>query len=217
MAAEDWKQVLNRLSEGDYQAFAKVSRLVTNALHARRAYDFRDEWDDLIQEVMLIVIEAHRGGKIRNQQALPSFVHETTKNVFLRRIEKLKRLEYVEASEQDSAEPQWARPKTTLEEREVREHMARLPEPQRAALMEIYVLGRTYPEAARATNTPLGTFKRRLREGLDELMRRTAPHDKGAEQPGPEEPTTELARTGTDAGEPATEAGPDESKKKEGP
>ena len=54
--AEDWGETLERLLAGDRVAFLKVSRLVARFLARWRAYDFREEWPDLIQEVVLAVV-----------------------------------------------------------------------------------------------------------------------------------------------------------------
>ena len=73
-ALEDWAAHVEGLAAGDQLAFLKLSRLVTGFLAQLRAYDFRDEWPDLIQEVMLALITASRDGKIRDHRVFPAFV-----------------------------------------------------------------------------------------------------------------------------------------------
>lgn len=53
----------------------------------------------------------------------------------------------------------------------VRQLLARLPVPQRAALVLRYFAGMTDPEVAAAMDVPLGTAKSHLRRGLD-VMRK---------------------------------------------
>ena len=65
---KDWLAVLGRLLAGDRVAFLEVNRLVTGFLVQLRAYDFRDEWDDLRQEVLLSVVANARAGRLRDPQ-----------------------------------------------------------------------------------------------------------------------------------------------------
>src|SRR6185295_18077497 len=62
---EDWIALLDRLVAGDRLAFAKVNRLVSGFLAQLRAYDFRDEWEDLRQEVVMSLIANARAGRLR--------------------------------------------------------------------------------------------------------------------------------------------------------
>src|SRR5438094_260314 len=61
---KDWLAVLGRLLAGDRIAFLEVNRLVTGFLVQLRAYDFREEWDDLRQEVLLSVVAISRSSRI---------------------------------------------------------------------------------------------------------------------------------------------------------
>ena len=65
----DWIAVLDRLLAGDRLAFAKINRLVSGFLVQLRAYDFRDEWDDLRQEVVLSLVANARAGRLRDPEA----------------------------------------------------------------------------------------------------------------------------------------------------
>src|SRR5438094_10500927 len=61
---KDWLAVLGRLLAGDRIAFLEVNRLVTGFLVQLRAYDFREEWDDLRQEDLLSVVAISRSSRI---------------------------------------------------------------------------------------------------------------------------------------------------------
>jgi hypothetical protein len=58
------------LIRGDRAAFLEVSRLITGFLVQWRVYYFRDEWDDLIQEVVLAAIEATKAQPLRKPGAI---------------------------------------------------------------------------------------------------------------------------------------------------
>src|SRR5438093_9936405 len=82
---KDWLAVLDRLLAGDRVAFLEVNRLVTGFLVQLRAYDFRDEWDDLRQEVLLSVVANARAGRLRDPQAFLGYVRIITRNKFVDR------------------------------------------------------------------------------------------------------------------------------------
>ena len=169
----DWMAVLRRLLAGDRLALAQTSRLINGFLAGWNAYDFRDEWEDLVQEVISAAALALREGRLREPQALVGFLKSTARFKYLdrlrshlgqRRGERLPWAEVVESG--DHAEGQWL----GAEGREdLRRALDRIPEKQRAAVIAVYAVGLTYEEAARATGTPLGTLKRRLRDGLAQL------------------------------------------------
>ena len=61
----DWLGVVGRVLDGDRAAYARLVRLVTGNLTAWRAYDFRADWDDMVQEVLVSTIEAYRANIAR--------------------------------------------------------------------------------------------------------------------------------------------------------
>ena len=85
---EDWVAVLDRLLRGDRLAFLKVNRLVTGYLQQLRAWDFRDEWDDLRQEVLLSIVANARAGRLRDAQAFLAYVRTITRNKFVDRLKR---------------------------------------------------------------------------------------------------------------------------------
>src|SRR5512144_927831 len=85
-APTDWRDVLEGLLAGDRVAIARVSRLVTAVLVQLRAYDFRDEWDDLRQEVLLAVVASARAGRLRDPQAFAGYVRIVTRNKLMDRL-----------------------------------------------------------------------------------------------------------------------------------
>jgi RNA polymerase sigma-70 factor (ECF subfamily) len=176
---EDWAGVLDRLLEGDRLALAQLSRLVNSFLARWNAYDFRDEWDDLIQEVVIATAIAWREGRVRERKALVGFVGSTARFKFADRLRAHLRLreddtlpwEAVIAGPLEPATPA-AAPELR---RDLHEALARLPERERRAVTAVHVEARSYEEAATATGIPLGSLKRHLRDGLARLRVELAP------------------------------------------
>lgn len=173
--SEDWSAVLERLLEGDRVAFARFNRLVSGCLAQLRAYDFREEWEDLRQEVLLAVLANARAGRLRDPQAFVGYVRIITRNKFIDRLKRQLRYREKQALPWDdetaraSAEPEAARAEAPAEAiAAVRE----LPAEQRRLVEGVYLEGKTYREMSDETGIPLGTLKRRLREGLLALRAR---------------------------------------------
>lgn len=164
---QDWAAVLQRVLAGDRLAFARVARLINGFLVRWNAYDFRDEWDDLVQEVVLAAALALRDGKLRDPQAAIGFLRSTARFKYADRLRIQLRLPEAETLAWSlTASPA---PASALAAEDVREALERIQGRTRRALLAVYVEGQTYEEAARATGIPLGTLKRCLREGLNEL------------------------------------------------
>jgi RNA polymerase sigma-70 factor (ECF subfamily) len=186
-ASEDLAAVLAALLDGDRLAFLRMSRLVTRYLIRLRAYDFRDEWPDLVQEVVNAVTAAARAGKLREPDALPAFVLAVTRHKFADRLKAELRVRGQaqlawELATLEAGDPLAPLPQHVL--LDLRRALAELPEKKGEALLRVYVEGKTYEEVAAETGIPLGTLKRYLRDGLAELRRRLSdpPDDGGAEQ-----------------------------------
>lgn len=170
VASEDWAAVLKRLLEGDRAAFVKMTQLVTGFLVGYRAYDFRDEWDDVIQEVIMAAIEASHSGRLRKPAAIVGYIRTATRFKFIDQIRRKQRQAIEPEASEDSPELHWPPQEESNEgDFEVRDAVAKLPEKQQKALVAVYLEGRTYGEAAEETGIPLGSLKRYLREGLATL------------------------------------------------
>jgi RNA polymerase sigma-70 factor (ECF subfamily) len=181
---EDWGAVVERLLRGDRLALAQLTRLVNSLLARWNAYDFRDEWDDLIQEVLLAVAQAWREGRIRERDALFGFIRSTARFKFSDRLRAHLRLAEDETLPWQTLFDAGEEPaeETLAPElrRDLREALARLPERERRVVAAVHVEGRTYEEAAAATGIPLGSLKRHLRDGLSRLRETLGPLLEGA-------------------------------------
>ncbi len=176
-AREDWIAVLDRVQAGDRLAFAKVNRLISGFLVQLRAYDFRDEWDDLRQEVVLSLVENARAGRLRDPAAFLGYVRIITRNKLVDRVKGARRRhERATVALDDETARGLAAPVDPMEAaaREVWAAVRDLPDEQQEVLDGIYRQGKSYQAVSDATGIPLGTMKRRLRDALMALRRRFA-------------------------------------------
>jgi RNA polymerase sigma-70 factor (ECF subfamily) len=171
---EDWADVAQRLLAGDRVALLKVSRLIGSLLVRWRAYDFRDEWPDLVQEVLLAVVTGLRKGSVSNPHALVGYVASVARHKLIDRLRQL-------GPRSGDEEIVWPKAAATPDGDavhppieavvEVRLLLEKLSEKQRNAVVGVYGHGKTYEAVARETGIPLGSLKRHLREALAILRR----------------------------------------------
>ncbi len=173
---ENWLALQEQLLSGDRVAFARFNRLISGFLIRLRAYDFRDEWDDLRQEVLISVIANARRGRLRDPQAFVGYVRIITRNKFMDRLKRSLRKGEKAALPWDE-ETAWLTASAAVASSDTRAselwaEVRKLP-PERSQLVEaVYRQGKTYQEAADDAGVPLGTAKRWLREALAELRKR---------------------------------------------
>ena len=170
----DWGATLEALLEGDSLALARLTRLINGFLGRWNAYDFRSDWDDLVQEVVVAGALALRDGKIRDRRAVVGYLRTTARFKFIDRLkahtrtredETLPWEDVVGADEARVAED----PGEMEMSRDLAQALARLPGNQRLAVTGVHVQGRTYDQVAEDTGIPLGSLKRYLRDGLSAL------------------------------------------------
>lgn len=173
--ATDWAAVLEGLLAGDRIAFATLNRLVTTTLAQLRAWDFRDEWDDLRQEVLLALVASARAGRLREPAAIVGYVRVVTRNKFMDRLKRHLR------HHEDAHLPWDDETAQVFEAREAYPALydlgtafQALSPDERRVLEGIFRTGSTYEEVSQETGIPLGTMKRRLRTALATLRRRMA-------------------------------------------
>ncbi|MDJ0786298.1 MAG: sigma-70 family RNA polymerase sigma factor [Myxococcota bacterium] len=173
---QDWGAVLDRLAKGDATAFLRFTRLVTGCLIQLRAYDFESEWDDLRQEVTAAVLEAREKGRLQEPEALVAYVRAVTRNKVFDRIKRrIRRSENETLPWEEASLPAAAvsgEPEDPVGRQDLRDALATLPDEERTLVVGVYVEGHSYPEMARRSGVPLGTLKRRLRDGLARLRAR---------------------------------------------
>ena len=158
----DWALVLRDLDRGETVAIAQVSRVITAFLNRFRAYELRDSWDDLRQEVLEILIRSHRRGVLRHPEA---FVSYTGRVVWSRLALRTRRKERPPQAPPEV--PPLADPDLKLD---LERALGALPERERAVVEAIYLRGLDYQAAASELRLPLGTLKR-LQTGALRVLR----------------------------------------------
>lgn len=166
----DWAKTLEDLGRGDTVALARIRRLVTGQLTRMRAYETREGWDDLAQELVVRVWRNHRDGKIRDYPALPGFVRTLTRNAVIdahrkRQPDLGKTDDEVERRAQ-AAPTDALDPGTRLA---LRNALSRLDERHREVVERLYLEGLSYDETAKALDRPRGTINRLQREAMQQL------------------------------------------------
>lgn len=168
----DWLEVVERLLAGDGAAFLELARLVNQFLCRWRAYDFGDEWEDVIQEAVTATAIAVREGRIREPKALPGYVKAVARNQFTDRLKARLRLGPEAALRWDDRIAVGALDGDgcSIEmRRDLVAALEGLPEKSQQAVCGVYLEGKTYEQASRDSGIPLGSLKRYLRDGLAQL------------------------------------------------
>jgi RNA polymerase sigma-70 factor (ECF subfamily) len=172
-APENWPQVVRDVQAGDRAALVKLTRLISGFLMRYRAYDVRDQWDDLIQEVLAALLRNLQSEALREPRALVNYVGVITRNKLFDLLERRRRpgapdlLGEPETAVARADAPPPAPPPDVYVD--LGRALDRLPEKLRAVVDAIYLKGFSYEEAASRLGVPLGTLKRLQNQGLREL------------------------------------------------
>jgi RNA polymerase sigma factor (sigma-70 family) len=170
----DWAAALDRLIEGDSTAYRELGALVERCLAGFRALDLRDDWEDLVQEVLLATVMAARRGRIRSRAATLSYIQRIAYN---KHADRLRRhiedrrdwdtpwQDALDASGSDAGRLSGAQDEVT----EARRLLARLSEKKRRVVYAIHGEGQTYDQTSDDLGIPRTTMKRYLRSALAEL------------------------------------------------
>jgi len=171
----DWYEILEAaLERSDRLALQRLMRLVNSFLARWNAYDFQDEWDDLIQEVLVAVAVALREGRIQERRATLGYIRSTARFKFVDRLKQQmrwrenERLPWEEMVDEEEARLVDDTSRLDLQ-RDLSEALNRLPDKQREVVMGVHVQGKTYQQVAEETGIPLGSLKRNLHQGLRRL------------------------------------------------
>jgi RNA polymerase sigma factor (sigma-70 family) len=176
---EDWYAVLEALQEGDSLALAKLTRLVNSFLARWNAYDFRSDWDDLLQEVIIASAVALREGRIRDRRAVVGYLRSTARFKFVDRLRVHMRIKEDQTLPwEDVVGSDELSTASTMEpeglSQDVRNAVERLSEKRRVAVLGVYLEGKTYNVVSEESGIPLGSLKRYLREGIAQLRQELA-------------------------------------------
>src|SRR5262245_21167819 len=166
---EDWVSIMEALLHGTPDtkpvAFAKLNRLVSGFLVNMRAFDYREEWEDLRQIVLMKLVQSFSQGKLREPKAFVEYARIVTRHEFYDFLRAHQDME-VTSDLPDLGDTESRDQTTTLS---VRSALQSLPDKQQQVVQAVYVEGRTYEEAALLTAIPLGSLKRYLQQALTQL------------------------------------------------
>jgi DNA-directed RNA polymerase specialized sigma24 family protein len=165
-SARDWSRILARIRAGDRVAFLETARLITGLLAEGRAYDFRDEWDDGVQAVVLAGLEARSAQRLRAPGAALAYLRSAARVELVGWLSRRRPARSPErgAGAEILAWPpaEWPSP----EGLRIWDRVRRLPRDVERALMLVYVEDLTDEEAADRGGVPLESIRRDLRDGL---------------------------------------------------
>jgi RNA polymerase sigma-70 factor (ECF subfamily) len=176
----DWAARLEALGKSDTTALAQVRRLITGQLARMRAYETREGWDDLAQEIIVKVWRAHRDGKIRDYRALPGFVRTLTRNAV---IDAQRKRQPDLGKEADDVERLAVAPDDSLDpgtQLALRNALGQLEERHREVVERLYLQGMSYDETAADLDRPRGTVNRLQREAMQQLREILVPAEEVA-------------------------------------
>jgi RNA polymerase sigma-70 factor (ECF subfamily) len=176
---EDWYAVLEALQAGDALALARLTRLVNGFLASWNAYDFRSDWDDLLQEVIIASALALREGRIRDRRAVVGYLRTTARFKFVDRLRVHLRVKEDQTLpwEDVVGSDELFTASTMAPEglsQDVRNAVERLSDKRRVAVLGVYLEGKTYNVVSEESGIPLGSLKRYLREGIAQLRKELA-------------------------------------------
>ena len=171
---DNWAETVRDVERGDQRAFLKLSSFVVSRLRFMRATDFRDDWSDLVQEVIVDVVMRLRKDGASDASRIRGLIITVTHRRYMDRLRAYyQRREGKTFAWEDAVEGLISRegaPAPHLRQT-LRECLERLNPEQSVALQAVYGAGYTYQEAASQMGLPLGTLKRYLRLGLTALRR----------------------------------------------
>ena len=176
---EDWFAIVKAIEDGDPKALLKLTRVITGFLARNGAYQVRDLWDDLVQEVLITLLKAVRSDAIREREAFVNYTGRVTRNKLIDYLRVSKRPgapelgQEIEAADRaeavDSSKGEKRSPDQLLD---LQTALGELGEKELLVVTEVYVEGRSYQEAADRLGMPLGTLKRLQTQALRALRER---------------------------------------------
>jgi len=168
--ANDWGRVLTDLERGEPSAVLAVTRVITGLLVRARAYDLRDSWEDLCQDVLLALITTHREGRLRETDAFVSYVGAITRNKLADWLAANRRGNGALLSLEGRPDP-IARIRDEDMLIDVERALALLSSRERRVIEVLYLEGHSYEKGAELLGMPLGTLKR-LQTGALRFIRK---------------------------------------------
>ncbi len=127
--------------------------------------------DDVAQDAFLAAFE--RVAEFRGEGTFAGWVKKIAARLYLRRLQKERRLAGLAAEAADMTEP--AMQSEAAGRIDLDEALKSLGEAERLCVSMCYGAGLSHAETAEALNMPLGTVKSHVKRGLEKLRTRLAP------------------------------------------
>jgi hypothetical protein len=178
--SQDWDAMVDPLRRGQPAALIEWTRLATGFLVELRAYDFAEEWEDLLHRVLArLAAESparHRAERGQARDRLRAITCDELSQD-LRRLtqwHEARELPWCESALIVSSQTTLARPFDDEAIAAVKHELGNLPEQRYQVLNDVYGGGRNFDQVAAQRKLPLRMVKRFLRESLWELRERCA-------------------------------------------
>jgi len=172
--------MVDQLRRGQSVALIEWTRLATGFLVESRAYDFAEEWEDLLHRVLARLVSesparrgAERGEACDRLRAITC--DELSQDLrALTRWHEARELPWCESALIISSQPTLARPYDDEAIAGMKHELRNLPEQRYQVLDDVYGAGQNFDQVAAHRKLPLRMVKRFLRETLWELRERCA-------------------------------------------
>ena len=172
--------MIDPLRQGHPAALIEWTRLATGFLVEMRAYDFAEEWEDLLHRVLARLVaesparrRAERGEALDHLRAITC--DELSQDLrSLTQWREARELPWCESALIVSSQKTLARPFDDEAIAGVKHELGNLPEQRYQVLNDVYGAGQNFDQVAANRKLPLRMVKRFLRESLWELRERCA-------------------------------------------
>jgi RNA polymerase sigma factor (sigma-70 family) len=172
-STSSWNDLLDGVARGDARALHKVTALITSALARSGAFDLRDSWADIIQDVLEELIALAQRGGLRDPAALVRYALAVTRSKthdWLAKSLRERQLRGELTNDPRAAAELGAPPLLGTDLLlDLCRSLDELPARERQTLVEIYLQGRTYEQAAGVLGLSLRQIKRLQLRGLARL------------------------------------------------
>ncbi len=171
-----WNEVVKSALLGDRAEYGRLARLVTGHLAHWHAYDLHSDWDDIVQDVLLSVLDAYQEGRLDSSGAVHAYLRKATRFKFIDRIRRGQRWRSEGDPEELERDGYWP-PANSLEagstdlRLSLEAALGELPESERLAIVEVHIRRSTIAEATKATGLSRAKLERDLKTGLARLRR----------------------------------------------
>ncbi len=158
----DWGDVLVRFRQGELAATERLSGIVLTYLARFGAFQYRDSWDDIVQEVLIRLWK--NLDQIEHVERLVGWIRTTTHNVFVSWCRKHRVMIPLPEQRNDERHP-------LAELVELQRALLQLTPAQRTVIETIYLEGRTFADASKQLGMPEGTLRTIRTQAMKALRR----------------------------------------------